>query len=277
MKLALLSLLGLLAASASLGADDASSVIEKTAAAYLAMESYAVDGTMVCDLHGRPFTESAFTIRLARPELFEVTTYEAVSPEDRSRSRRTVDVVAWNPGDGPYCYLAHPRLYAKESLDDALGCVNQRSFVPRLFFRGWTGALPDPSAAALLGTERVGKEQCFVLAWPDGKKVWISTKHFVIVQTYKRFEPDRTPRTETPAPPRAEMTEAQKNYARAREIAHEAVVLMGNGTMECTATYRAMGTKPKREAIRFTPPPGTTFTDDLFRALFDPTADPGAR
>lgn len=185
------------ASSALAEGPTAREVLERTQAAYAAMETYQSEGTVRAALTANRTIDTTFSIRLKRPDRFLISWVQTL-PGGFQQSMRGA---AWNDGTGSYLYFGMLGAYAPMpsslmALSAATGVSggSAASITPFFIdeFSEITGSLTERiNNAVLVGEEVVDGAACHVISgdtWGFRMVLWITKETYRIVKMQREME-----------------------------------------------------------------------------------------
>jgi hypothetical protein len=265
-------------------------ILRQAAAAYGSLETYASEGTATTEFEfggNKASVETTFAMRLAKPKRYLIT-WSQKSPLLPGMAQAGA---VWSDGTQPYLYLGVMSAYAKMNGDTvALGGATGVSggvamTIPSLFLPGLEGMQSVTLRIAnplLVGTERVGDEECFVVGGPSSvskeETFWISRRDHLIRKYRRSLEPPEG------GPQMPEMTDAQadqsleamgqertaENRAQMRDAMKGAMQMMKALPMKGfqTEVHTAVRTPPLGASdFAYAPPAGAALKASLFGDL----------
>lgn len=227
-------------------------ILEDTAAAYQALDTYKSEGTIVSniEMNGKKTTrETTFSILLKKPNLYLITwnmTVPVVPVADAGGA-------VWSDGTQPYLYMGVAKSFYKMKGDNiALGAATgisggAASTIPSLFLAAFKD---QPSPATRLKDaksepdEKVGDEDCYVVsgATDVSKKetYWITKSKHLVVKFARSLE---VPEKDKAMP---ELTDAQIEdtiKAVGQEVTEEKKQGMRDMMKKATETVKTLNLK----------------------------------
>jgi len=164
-----------------------SEILKKVAETYKSMKTYKAKGTITSDIDTggmKMKTETSFSILLKKPNLYLISWTQKNMPMQGMMESGAV----WSDGTQPYLYMGVMNAYSKMSSDElalggATGISGGAAFtIPSLFLSAFKeqpapfSRLRDPKIEK---TERVGKEDCYVISGPS-KEILGTTPIFIV-------------------------------------------------------------------------------------------------
>jgi len=164
---------------------------KKSQEKYASLTSYSDEGQTVATLNGSTIT-TKFTIRLARPNLYQIEWEQEQTSELSFSTTKTKTQAVWSAGDGDFLEMlgrGAQKLKDKETaLSSATGISGSASgTIPGTFFKmNWGNQLGTVSGENQQADEIVGNVDCYVFTSESKKGVthtlWIGKQDFLIHQ-----------------------------------------------------------------------------------------------
>ena len=270
----------------------AAAVLERTARAYAALETYRAAGTVMTNIEvdGTAVQQAcSFSVLLQKPDRYRIT-WEQVSIGSPLAGQSGA---VWNDGAGAWLYLSAAGGFSKMANDEfalagatgvSSGAANT---VPAYFFSFWTAPMTpssritDPQREA---DAEVEGESCYVVAGSSAvsrrEVLFVAKKDFLLRRYEYSYEPPEAGRLEAP-----EMTDEQLDEAleamgqdmsdESRERMREMMkTAMGAEQPEIKGgsvqIQRNLSTaKVDANAFRFVPPGDAEEKKSLFGGVFE--------
>ena len=176
---------------------DPTQIFKQVVAAYAAMQTFNTEGTVTTDIGTGVSTETSFTIKLEKPNLYLISWNQKNSGVPFGQAG-----AAWSDGSQPYLYMGIAKAYSKMTSDlmaisSATGISDGAAFtIPSLFLPGLAKEMkaqyPGLINAHLTGTEQVEGDDCYVINGSSNHSAsetyWISKRSYLIRKYARSLE-----------------------------------------------------------------------------------------
>ena len=274
----------------------AQQVLEKSVAAYEAMETYSSKGvtTMRLEMEQMPLTTTTeFTMKMQQPDRYLVSWSQT---NNLLPGMPALKGAIWSDGTQPHLYVSMMNAWTTISEDAtafgaATGISGGAAFTVPSLYLGLFGprafpfeGLKDP---AVEGTERIGEEECYVISAPSAaskkETFWISTTRWLVLKYERSLEPPED------APGIGEITDAdvkaaieaagqdvtEESMRRMRSTLDQAKELGPNLKGTLTEVHTEVGSPELTDAdFRYDVPEGAQFKEKLFEGMLPTPAEP---